>query len=243
MPNGGTLSIRTSVMSMDETFITAHGYGKVGEYAVVAVTDTGTGIQDDIRDKIFEPFFTTKGLGKGTGLGLATAYGIMKQHNGFINMYSEKGLGTTFRLYFCRAPRGTAVAAVPITEQPEAGSETVLLVDDDDMVRKSYREILENFGYTVIEAGDGEEAIRKFAEFIDSIDVMILDVITPKRNGHEVYDTARKLKADVKVLFMSGYAGDLLTLKKIFDDNLHFLEKPVAPNELLGKVREALAGR
>jgi PAS domain S-box-containing protein len=240
MLDGGTLVMRTEIFSMDEVFPHAHGYGQPGTYACLSVTDTGIGMDETTRNKIFEPFFTTKELGKGTGLGLAMVYGTIKQHEGYINVYSEPGLGTTFRLYL-------PLVAQAVQEKAEAESffetgdgETVLLAEDSECVRKSTREILENFGYAVIEATDGEDAIEKFTRHMDQIDIVILDVIMPQKSGKEVYDILKKIRPDLKVLFTSGYTADIITRKGILDEKLHFIAKPVSPIDLLAKVKELL---
>ncbi|MRR33311.1 response regulator [bacterium] len=240
MPDGGKVFISTGLFTMDEAFIQAHGYGKPGRYASVSVTDTGLGMDEQTREKIFEPFFTTKEVGKGTGLGLATVYGIIKQHDGYIGVNSEPGSGTTFVLYLPLTRETGQVKEIP---EPFAagGGETVLLADDNDNVRTSIREILENFGYNVIEAADGEEAIREFSAHNDRIDLLILDVIMPKKSGREVYDSVQQIRSNVKVLFISGYTADIITRQRILDEKLHFIEKPVTPADLLSKMREVLS--
>jgi two-component system cell cycle sensor histidine kinase/response regulator CckA len=239
MPEGGELYLKTAPFPMDVDFIHSHGYGKAGNYACISISDTGEGMDEKTVERIFEPFFTTKEVGKGTGLGLATVYGIVRQHDGYINVYSEPGRGTTFRIYL---PLVTAVVGdneKPASSLPAGGAETVLLAEDDEYVRKSDLEILENFGYNVIEAVDGEEAIEKFARHADGIDMLILDLIMPKKNGREVYEAAKRIRPDIKAVFMSGYTADVITRKKMLDENMHFVEKPVSPKVLLTKMREA----
>ena len=240
MQSGGTVLIETEPFSMDASFTHAHGFGKPGEYARVSISDTGDGIDETIREKIFEPFFTTKESGKGTGLGLAMVYGIIKQHNGYINVYSEPGHGTTFKLYLPIFSGTFDERKRPETAYHRGRAETVLLAEDDENVRKASREILENFGYNVIEAADGDDAIDKFTRESDRIDMLMLDVIMPKRNGREVYDTARKKRADIKALFVSGYTADFVVRKGFLAKNLPFIEKPLSPEKLLAKVSDVL---
>lgn len=240
MRDGGVVFIKTEQFSMDTSFTHSHGYGKPGRYACISVSDTGGGMDEKTREKIFEPFFTTKEVGKGTGLGLAIVYGIIKQHNGFIKVHSEPGHGTTFKLYLPLVSAAVAENEKTVSAYLRGSEETVLLAEDDENVRKANREILENFGYNVIEATDGEDAIDKFAGSKDRINLLILDVIMPKRNGREVYETARKIRADVKALFISGYTADFFVQKGFLDNSLHFIEKPVSPEKLLLKISEVL---
>ncbi len=240
MRDGGVVFIKTEQFFMDTSFTHSHGYGKPGRYACISVSDTGGGMDEKTMEKIFEPFFTTKEVGKGTGLGLAMVYGIIKQHNGFIKVHSEPGHGTTFKLYLPLVSVAVAENEKTVSAYLRGSEETVLLAEDDENVRKANREILENFGYNVIEATDGEDAIDKFAGNKDRINLLILDVIMPKRNGREVYETARKIRADVKALFISGYTADFFAQKGFLDNSLHFIEKPVSPEKLLLKISEVL---
>lgn len=240
MPEGGLLRIETEVLELDEEFVMTHGYGKKGMYALVTVTDTGIGMDEATRERVFEPFFTTKEFGKGTGLGLSIVYGIIKQHEGYINAYSEPGRGTTFKIYLplitSEAEKEPSEVVHPLT----GGTETILLAEDDEGVRVFTKALLQKFGYTLIEAVDGEDAIHKFKENYDSIQLLLVDVIMPKKNGKEVFDEIRKVKADMRVLFMSGYTADIIHKKGIVEDGLDFVLKPVSPQELLRKVREVL---
>ncbi|HAK60676.1 MAG TPA: hypothetical protein DCO77_09880, partial [Nitrospiraceae bacterium] len=241
MPAGGILTIETGRAEVDSDFIALRGYGEPGAYAVLSVNDTGVGMDRETTEKIFEPFFTTKDVGKGTGLGLAMVYGIIRQHNGHITVSSEPGKGTTFTLYLPLAVREADIV------QPEkqlrsatGGSETILVAEDDENVRKLTTEILTQFGYTVIVAEDGDDAVRKFAENKERVQLLLLDVIMPKKNGRDVYEEARRVKPDIKALFLSGYTGDMLNSKKILKEGLHFAFKPVSPMDLLKKLREVL---
>ncbi len=192
------------------------------------------------REKIFEPFFTTKEQGRGTGLGLAIVYGVVKQNEGFVNVYSDIGMGTTFRIYL---PLIDVVPEeIPSREQPEivGGSETVLVAEDDDTVRGLMKTILEERGYVVITAKDGGEAVETFRKRMEDIDLLILDVIMPKKTGKEVFDEITGMKSGIKALFSSGYADDIIQRRGFSDMRIHFISKPVSPTELLAKVREAL---
>jgi CheY-like chemotaxis protein len=227
---------------MDDEYIKTHGYGKAGKYALMTVTDTWIGMDEETKKKLFEPFFTTKEVGKGTGLGLSTVYGIVKQHNGYINVYSEVGGGTAFKIYL-------PIIKPDILEKTEfakegmvytGGTETILIAEDDEPVRKLTKEALERAGYKVIDAVDGDDAIEKFMEHKDEIQLLLLDVIMPKRNGREVYDEIRKTRPDIRVIFVSGYPADFIATKGIIEEGLNFIAKPLPPNQLLKKIREML---
>ena len=197
-------------------------------------------MDEETKERIFEPFFTTKEEGKGTGLGLSVAYGIIKQHNGFINVYSEVGKGTVFKVY------------IPLIEQEEKGktqwkpdvlpkgTETILVAEDNKEVRLITREILEIYGYTVVEAHDGEDAIEKLGNLSQHIQLLILDVVMPRKNGKEVYNEVRKINPDIKAIFMSGYTADIIHKRGILEQGLHFIQKPFSQGSLLRKVREVL---
>ena len=193
MEGGGVLTIITKPVELDNNFIMAHNYGKKGKYAFVSVTDTGTGMDERTKEKIFDPFFTTKEVGKGTGPGLAIVYGIIKQHNGYINVYSEQGQGTTFNIYL-PLTRKAEVKETKLAEIASSmdGAETVLLAEDEGEVRQITKTVLEKFGYKVIEAVDGEDAVNKFMENRDKIELLIFDVIMPKKTGKEAYEEIKR---------------------------------------------------
>lgn len=240
MPGGGILTIETGAVEIDEEFAQAHAYGKPGVYAVISVADTGTGLDEEMKQRIFEPFFTTKEAGRGTGLGLSIVYGIIKQHNGYINVYSEQGKGTTFRIYL------PLVKAEATEERPveivtsKGGTETILVGEDDTEVRRLTKTVLEEFGYRVVEAVDGNDVIEKFMENRDSIKLIILDIVMPKKSGREAYEEIRKTAPDIKTVFTSGYTADIVHKRKILEEGLEFISKPVSPKELLKKVRDVL---
>jgi PAS domain S-box-containing protein len=194
MPYGGRLTLSTECVELDESFIRAYGYGKLGRYALISFSDTGVGMSIETTAKIFEPFFTTKEIGKGTGLGLAMVYGIIKQHDGYINVYSELGKGTTFNIYLPAAESKEEEPVKAIESLPPGGTETILVTEDNEKIRKLFEVILKTQGYKVILAQDGEEAIEKFIENKDKIHLVLLDMIMPKKSGKEVYDEIKRLE-------------------------------------------------
>jgi PAS domain S-box-containing protein len=239
MPNGGHLKIEVKLAEINRALVASYGYGEIGKYALISVSDTGLGMDTATKEKIFDPFFTTKEVGKGTGLGLSIVYGIVKQHNGYINVESEPGRGTTFHIY------------LPIVKMKEekiesetistrGGSETILIGEDNASVRQLAKEVLEQFGYSVIEARDGEDAIGKFEQSASDIDLVILDVVMPKKNGREVYEAIKMIKPQIKVFFMSGYTADILSDKGMHEEKLDYTPKPISPQEFLVKVRAVL---
>ena len=237
MPDGGELLISTEQVQLD-----IKGYGERVTCACIKVSDTGQGMNEYTRQRVFDPFFTTKGVGKGTGLGLAMAFGIVEQHEGHINVDSEEGKGTTFSIYFPMAESDMSVTAHKSAEQriQSGRGETVLLVEDDESVRIVTTTILEQHGYSVLQAVDGEDALSRVAEYNDRIKLIILDVIMPKKSGGEVYDEIMKMGLNVKILFTSGYPADTITKRGVLDTELHFIKKPTSSEELLRKIREVL---
>ncbi len=243
MPGGGVFTILTEQVELNKDFTRAHAYGKPGVYAMITVSDTGTGMDEATRKNIFDPFFTTKEVGKGTGLGLAVVYGIIKQHDGFINVYSEPGRGTTFRIYLpLIAPEAAEETMAPQEAAPARGMETVLVAEDDESLRKLSRSILAEYGYTVIEAVDGEDAVKKFEENKDRIQLLLFDLIMPKMNGKEAFDEIRKIMPGMKVIFATGYAPDIVRQKASLEEGAHLIYKPLSPVKLLRKVRSVLNG-
>lgn len=243
MPKGGTLAIETSRISLDEAFIKGHGYGQKGEYALVTVSDTGAGMDEKTRERIFEPFFTTKEMGRGTGLGLSMVYGVVRQNKGFIDCSSEPGKGTSFMIYLPL----TEVEVKEITKKEPAtiarGTETILVAEDDESLRRLYQSVLQELGYTVIVVSDGEEAVARFRESRVHVDLLILDMVMPKKNGMEAYEAIQQVKPGIKALFVSGYTADILKVKGAVDEGIPLIMKPVSPIELAGRVRELLDKR
>ncbi len=243
MPDGGIFSIGTDVIDMDDAFITMHGYGAPGRYAVVTVADSGAGMDEATRQRVFEPFFTTKEAGHGTGLGLAIIYGIVRQHNGYITVYSEPGHGTTFNMYLplmqgdaSRACEGVCARQIP------RGSETLLVVDDEEPIRNFLELFLTGLGYRVLFAADGQEAIDVFRENMFEIDLVLMDVIMPNKNGREAAVEIRNMRSDIKIIFTSGYPYDLVYGRKLLDDGELLVMKPLTPTELAVRIRAALDG-
>jgi len=241
MQEKGRLTIATGLEDVDDEYVAAYGYGKPGTYALITVADTGQGMDAETQKKIFEPFFTTKGVGKGTGLGLAISYGILKQHNGYIKVSSEPGQGTVFKIYLplseeVLAANEKTAAVVPV----KGGKEVVLVAEDEPSLRKLTRRVLESFGYSVISAVDGEDAITKFTENKERISLVLLDMIMPKKNGKEVCEAIRKVCPQIKILFASGYTLDILKTEELEEAGLDFIHKPFLPNALLKKIREVL---
>lgn len=239
MPRGGRLCIETREVAIDALFKKSRGYGEPGPYALVSVSDNGIGMDKQTMAKIYEPFFTTKAVGKGTGLGLAIAYGIVKQHNGYIEVTSEPNKGTTFLIYLpLVGAQMESELALP-APAPESGTETILLAEDDTDIRHIFGETLRLAGYTVVETIDGKDAYEEFMEHKDFIKLLIFDVVMPKRNGREAYEAIRAVKEDIKVLFISGYTGDVVLDKGVATES-NYLSKPVTGEGLLRKVREVL---
>jgi PAS domain S-box-containing protein len=240
MPEGGSFNISTRPVEFDRHFVETHGYGKPGRFALVSVTDTGVGMDEKTKAQIFEPFFTTKEIGKGTGLGLSVVYGIVKQHDGYIDVYSEPGKGTTLKIYFPMVRvKEIEIEISPAPIPVEGGTETVLVAEDDKNVRDLIMAALEKTGYTVLEAADGEDAVNVFKENKDAIQILLFDIVMPKMNGIEAYKEIRLLNPDIKVLFMSGYPSGIMERFKL-DEEVEFLSKPVLPREIIMKVRETL---
>ncbi len=241
MPKGGLLTIETGLQDVDAAFVKAHGYGQAGRYAVITVSDTGLGMNEELQQKIFEPFFTTKETGKGTGLGMAIVYGIVKQHNGFINLYSEPGKGTTFRIYLpLLAQEAASNQEQVVIPPPRGGSETILVAEDDPAVRKLVVTMLTSYGYEVLQAEDGKEAVTLFAANRDRIQLILMDMIMPGQSGTAAAEEIRKLAPEIKILFSSGYTADFIKNRGVDEAGIEFIMKPVQPMELLRKVREML---
>ncbi|MBA4389915.1 MAG: hypothetical protein C0399_03145 [Syntrophus sp. (in: bacteria)] len=238
MPKGGTLTIETAITTINKSFIKIHGFGEPGKYVQINISDTGTGMDEITRQKIFDPFFTTKEVGKGTGLGLATVYGIVKQHNGYITVESTLNQGTTFHIYL-PAVKMMVDQQHDTTTPSTTGNETILIAEDDAEVRHFMREALKGHGYTVREATDGEDVVERFKEYRD-IDLIVIDSVMPKKNGWEAYEEIHRIDPHIKVLFTSGYTKDIFLDKGIEEKGFDFIAKPLLLDDLLWKVREIL---
>lgn len=239
MPDGGVLTISTEQVHLSGE-ITKKNNATEGLFAAIEVSDTGSGMDERTKDQIFDPFFTTKEVGKGTGLGLSVVYGIVKQNKGFIDVVSKPGKGTSIIAYLPLAE--PASDAEPLHEKAElqGGSETILVAEDNVQVREIVTTTLRDFGYQVIEAFDGQDAIERFGECQGSVDLLLLDVIMPHKNGKEAYLEIKKRKPDIRTIFMSGYTGDILTRKGISREGIPMISKPIVIERLLAQIRNTL---
>lgn len=239
MPQGGKLTIETSNVELDESCSDEYFEVKPGRYVVMSVSDTGCGMDQKTKVRIFEPFFTTKDQGKGTGLGLATVFGIVKQSGGHITVYSEVGKGTAFRIYL---PEVEGASEAPSDEKPKQasveGNETILVVEDSEMLRNLACRVLRNHGYNVLEADNGARALLICEQHVGSIDLVLTDVVMPEMSGRQLAEHLRKRRMGAKVLFMSGYTDDAVIRHGILEAEVSFLQKPFTPSSLAQKVRE-----
>jgi signal transduction histidine kinase len=241
MSDGGILSIGTDIIEIDDVFIRMHGYGAPGRYVVLTVADNGAGMDGETRQQIFEPFFTTKETGKGTGLGLSIIYGIIQQHKGFINVYSEPGLGTTFKILLPMAEDDVSSHDAELGHQPlRGGEETILVVDDEAAIREYLDLFLTSLGYRVLLAGDGQEAVDVFREKAHEVDLVLIDVIMPHKKGGETARELRRINSGLKIIFTSGYPDDLIHKQKLLEEGVTIVMKPLAPTDLAGMVRTVL---
>lgn len=241
MPHGGELTVETANVELAEDYFSDHELRRqTGPYVMLAVSDTGIGMDEQIRSHIFEPFFTTKELDGGTGLGLSTVYGIVKQNGGYIWVYSEPGQGSVFKIYI---PRG--VEDVDSEEKGRIpmdalrGTETILIVEDNDSIRKTAEKALQIYGYRSLAAANGKEALRIIEGFEDPIHLMITDVVMPGMSGRELAERLQSLRPEVKVLYMSGYMGKAID-HRVLEQGAHFMAKPFSPEDLAHKIREVL---
>jgi CheY-like chemotaxis protein len=237
----GKLTIETGRKTFDEAYCNEHHGFIPGDFALLAVSDNGCGMDKDTLDNLFEPFFTTKGVGKGTGLGLATVYGIVKQNNGFINVYSEPGQGFTFRIYLPRLVVDEDTdTAVPDKKAAAGGTETVLLVEDEQSILRMTRMMLERKGYTVLSSATPAEAMEKAKNLSGAIDLLITDVVMPEMNGRDLAGKMTALYPDLRLLFMSGYTANVIAHHGVLDAGVAFIQKPFSMTDLMVKVREVL---
>jgi len=238
--HSGTITIETSNAEIDESYCTKYPEFRPGCWVQLTVSDDGCGIDKDTQTFIFEPFFTTKDVGKGTGLGLATVYGIVKQNKGFIYVYSEPELGTSFKIYLPRIWESISEQTASNARTYPQGTETVLLVEDEKSILDLGKIVLEQFGYTVLTAPAPGDALDIARRFDGPIDLLITDVVMPEMNGKELKTNIEKIKPDIKVLFMSGYTSDVIVHRGVLDKNVNFLQKPFSIETFSAKVREVL---
>jgi CheY-like chemotaxis protein len=245
MPRGGTLRIETRNVDLDEAYVAAHPAGTPGPYVMLAVSDDGCGMDPATLSRIFEPFFTTKPAGKGTGLGLATVYGIVKQSGGFVWVYSDLGHGSTFRIYLPRVEEQATDRHVSGTprRKPPRGTEIVLLVEDDEAVRRFVRCVLEQYGYTVFEAPSGPEAVNVARPNAAAIQLVVSDVVMPEMSVAVLRRRLNALGVRAPVLYMSGHPTDAVALRGVEAGDVAFLQKPFTPGDILFKVRMVLDGQ
>ena len=240
MPDGGTISIETQMVVLDEEYCKIHAEVEPGTYVALSVTDEGTGMPPEVMEKIFDPFYTTKEKGAGTGLGLSTVYGIVKQHNGHIYVYSEMGNGTTFKIYFPTIEKSADEKSPKSSPPMEKGVETILVADDEVSIRKLIRDTLEPLGYKILEASNGKEALEVFRQSELTIDMLLTDVIMPKMTGKQLGDILHDENPGFKILYMSGYTDNVIAHQGILDKNVNFINKPLIPSLLTKKIREVL---
>jgi two-component system, cell cycle sensor histidine kinase and response regulator CckA len=240
MPTGGLISIETANVQLDDSYAKTHPGVQPGDFVMIAVSDTGHGMDAETRRRIFEPFFTTKAQGKGTGLGLATVYGIVKQSGGDIWVYSEPGKGTTFKLYFPRVAAAPAELTEGGAELQPTGSETVLLVEDEKAVRDLAAKMLQKLGYTVLVASGGSEAIEIARSFTGPINILLTDVVMPNMSGRQVADALSGSRPNMKVLYLSGYTDNTVVHHGVLEGGVNFLPKPFSRELLARKIRDVL---
>jgi PAS domain S-box-containing protein len=241
MPDGGRLVIETLPADLDEGYCRSHAAVRPGRYVLLAVSDTGIGMDAETQTHVFEPFFTTKELGKGTGLGLSTTYGIVKQHEGHITIYSEPGRGTTFKVYLPRVDQEAAREEVATTPpQMARANETILLVEDEEAVRLLNREVLEELGYAVLDARDGEAALELSQRHAGRLHLLLTDMVMPRMTGRQLAERLRASRPELRVLFVSGYTSDVVARSGGLEPGMAFLQKPFTPDQLARKLRELL---
>jgi CheY-like chemotaxis protein len=242
MPSGGTLTIETSEVELDDKYASEHVGAKVGRHVLLSVNDTGTGMDHETKARLFEPFFTTKEPGKGTGLGLSTVFGIVRQSGGTIQVISEPQKGASFKVYLPITDQAAAVVQVspPLSVRVPQGSETILLVEDDEAVRVLARTILRKYGYNVLDAQGGGDALLLCEQYTAPIHLLLTDVLMPRMSGRRLAERLLLVRPEMKVLYMSGYPDDAVVRHGIFYSTVAFIQKPITPGPLGRKVRDAL---
>jgi len=240
MPEGGRLIIETQNFEVDEEYCRAHPYARLGSYVLLAVSDTGVGMDAATKERIFEPFFTTKEVGKGTGLGLATVYGVVKQHGGFIHLYSELGKGTTFRIYLPATSGAPEPREPKRDERTPKGTETILLAEDNEGLREAAQEMLQRLGYRVILASNGAEATELFKANFGKIDLVILDIVMPHLSGPAVYSQMAAIQPELRAVFATGYTAETASLNSTLEKGVPILQKPYSIKNLGQIVRSTL---
>jgi CheY-like chemotaxis protein len=245
MPAGGSLTIETANVQLGPGSIGLEPQSADGPHVLLAVSDTGNGMSAETKARVFEPFFTTKGVGKGTGLGLSTVYGIVHQSGGHVQVYSEIGIGTTFKVYLpARASEDCEFEeSRSIDTSTSRGSESVLLAEDEEGVRNLVRDLLKLYGYEVIEARNGEEAIELAKRRTEPIDILVTDVVMPGMSGRQLADRLGRIRPGMRVLFMSGYADEAIVQHGVLEAGTELIQKPFAPEKLVERVRQALDRR
>jgi CheY-like chemotaxis protein len=237
----GKITIETGRASFDEAYCAVHAGFVPGDFVLLAVSDDGCGMDKETLGKIFEPFFTTKGVGQGTGLGLATVYGIVKQNNGFINVYSEPGKGTTIRIYLqLHSGQVQKIEARGAVGLPPGRGETVMIVEDEPAIMKMGVKMLEKLGYRLLASGSPGEALRLAGQHAGTIDLLLTDVVMPEMNGRELSSRMQALFPQIKTLFMSGYTASVIAHRGVLDEGVNFIQKPLSKPELASKVRAVL---
>lgn len=240
MPNGGNLMIETENILITEDYCSTHPWALQGHYVLLTITDSGCGMNEEIRNRVFEPFFTTKKVGKGSGLGLSTVHGIVNQHDGIINVYSEEGKGTAFKIYLPLVERPAEHISAELKELITGGTETILVAEDDEVLRDLAKRIFEKAGYTVLLAEDGLEAVKILEQHDDKISLALIDIVMPGMNGKEVYNRIMEISPLTRTLFTSGYSSNAVHTRFVLDEGMQLISKPYDPDTLLRKVRAVL---
>jgi CheY-like chemotaxis protein len=243
MPAGGLISIETENTLLNGEYCKIHKWAQPGRFVVLSISDNGSGMDHETCSHLFEPFFTTKEIGKGTGLGLSTVYGIVRQHNGYINAYSEIGKGTTFKIYLPSVMRKASEIGTKIATKIRGGTETILIAEDEEIVLGYVKFLLEKHGYKTICASNGGKAVEEFRKNPERISLVLIDVVMPDMNGKEVYDELKKDFSQVKFLFSSGYTQNAVHKGFVLDENIRLVSKPYDMEELLKAIRKILDGQ